>query len=177
MNARATRRRRRVNGIYRPPVTGQAVPLPRPGPLSQLCRTANTVRAQLERMVLRGEGLNWTTYDVLVLVCARRAVETQAAVVELGIAKSTLTHALVSLVDRGLVRRDLRESDQRRVVLRPTQGGMDLARRVQRLVEEEQARLFQEPGLPTGENLARVLRLLAVRSHKRLGATDPMSRR
>lgn len=115
MNAATDRRPRRVGGVYRPPVNPPRMPPPRPGPLAQLVRTANTLRAQIERDVLRDEGLTWTTYNVLVLVCARRAVETRAAAVEVGIAKATLTHALVSLVDRGLVRRDLHEDDRRRV--------------------------------------------------------------
>ncbi|MCG5466734.1 MarR family transcriptional regulator [Micromonospora sp. MED01] len=171
MSAATDRRPRRVAGIYRPPVNASRMPPPRPGPLAQLVRTANTVRAQVERGVLRDEGLTWTTYDVLVLVCARRAVETRTAAAEVGIAKATLTNALVSLVDRGLVRRDLQEDDRRRVVLRPTQAGMDLARRVQGPVEAEQARLFGEPGMPSGDSLARVLRSLATRSRQD-GATD-----
>ena len=112
--------------------------------------------ARTQRAARRG--MTWTTYDVLVLVCARRAVETRATAVEVGIAKATLTSVLVILVDRGLVRRDLHEHDRRRVVLRPTQAGMDLARRVQHRVDAEQARLFGGPGLPPRDSLARVLR-------------------
>lgn len=173
MNAATDRRPRRVGGVYRPPVNAARMPTPRPGPLAQLVRTANTLRAQLERDVLRDEGLTWTTYDVLVLVCARRAVETRAAAVEVGIAKATLTHALVSLVDRGLVRRDLHEEDRRRVVLRPTQAGVELARRVQGPVEAAQARLFSEPGMPSEDSLARVLRSLATRSQQDSSSDEP----
>ncbi|MFI7510863.1 MarR family winged helix-turn-helix transcriptional regulator [Micromonospora aurantiaca] len=173
MSAATDRRPRRVAGVYRPPVNATRMPTPRPGPLAQLVRTANTLRAQIERDVLRDEGLTWTTYDVLVLVCARRAVETRTAAVEVGIAKATLTNALVSLVDRGLVRRQLQEDDRRRVVLRPTQAGMDLARRVQGRVEAEQARLFGEPGMPSGDSLARVLRTLATRSQRDSTTGEP----
>ncbi|WP_434740753.1 MarR family winged helix-turn-helix transcriptional regulator [Micromonospora sp. SH-82] len=127
-------------------------------------RTANTIRAHLERAVLRDEGMTWTSYDVLVLVCARRVVDTRTAAAEIGIAKATLTHTLVTLVDHNLVRRDLHENDRRRVVLRPTTQGMDLARQLQARVDAEQARLFTEPGLPTGDSLARVLRALATRT-------------
>ncbi|MFD6563091.1 MarR family winged helix-turn-helix transcriptional regulator [Micromonospora profundi] len=173
MSAATDRRPRRVAGIYRPAVNTPRMPPPRPGPLAQLFRTANVLRAHMERAVLRGEGMTWTTYDVLVLVCARRAVETRTAAAEIGIAKATLTNTLVSLVDRGLVRRDLMEDDRRRVVLRPTQNGLDLARRVQRLVEAEQARLFHGPGLPTGDNLARALRVLATRGRERDATDEP----
>ncbi|MFI6129444.1 MarR family winged helix-turn-helix transcriptional regulator [Micromonospora sp. NPDC051141] len=166
MNAATERMPRRASGVYRPPVNVARTPTPRPGPLSQLVRTANTLRAQIERGVLRTEGLTWTTYDVLVLVCARRAVETRTAAAEVGIAKATLTNALATLVDRGLVRRQLQEGDRRRVVLRPTQDGIDLARRLQAPVEAEQSRLFREPGMPSGDSLAKVLRTLATRSQQ-----------
>ncbi|WP_018787890.1 MarR family winged helix-turn-helix transcriptional regulator [Micromonospora sp. CNB394] len=173
MSAATDRRPRHVAGVYRPPVNAARMPAPRPGPLAQLVRTANTLRAQIERDVLRDEGLTWTTYDVLVLVCARRAVDTRTAAVEVGIAKATLTNALVSLVDRGLVRRQLQEGDRRRVVLRPTQAGMDLARHVQGRVEAEQARLFGEPGMPSGDSLARVLRTVAARSQRDHSTGEP----
>ncbi|MFI7075537.1 MarR family winged helix-turn-helix transcriptional regulator [Micromonospora sediminicola] len=172
MSAATDRRSRRAAGVYRPPVNAARLPTPRPGPLSQLVRTANTLRAQIERNVLRAEGLTWTTYDVLVLVCARRAVETRTAAAEVGIAKATLTNALGSLVDRGLVRRQLQEGDRRRVVLRPTQDGIDLARRLQGPVEAEQSRLFREPGMPSEDSLAKVLRTLATRSQQDVSADD-----
>ncbi|MFI6163962.1 MarR family winged helix-turn-helix transcriptional regulator [Micromonospora haikouensis] len=167
MSAAVDRQPRRVAGIYRPQPAKTPGPPPRPGPLAQLCRTANTIRAHLERTVLREKGMTWTAYDVLVLVCARRAVDTRTAATEIGIAKATLTNVLVSLVDRGLVRRDLHEDDRRRVVLRPTPTGMEFARQLQGRVDAEQARLFGEPGLPAGDSLARVLRTLAMRSRQR----------
>ncbi|MFI0796622.1 MarR family winged helix-turn-helix transcriptional regulator [Micromonospora rubida] len=172
MSAAIDRRPRRVAGIYRPTAAKPAGPPPRPGPLAQLCRTANTIRAHLERTVLREEAMTWTSYDVLVLVCARLAVDTRTATAEIGIAKATLTNVLVSLVDRGLVRRDLHEHDRRRVVLRPTPAGVEVARQIQGRVDAEQARLFGEPGLPSGDNLARVLRMLATRSRQRGAADD-----
>ena len=166
MNAATNRRSRRVDGVYRPPVNAARLPMPRPGPLVQLVRTANTVRAQIERDVLRAKGLTWTTYDVLVLVCARRAVENRAAAVEVGIAKATLTNALVPLIDRGLVRRDLHEEDRRRVILRPAQAGVDLARRIQGPLEAAQTRLFDVTGMPSEESMAWVLWSLATRSRQ-----------
>ncbi|MEU8376117.1 MarR family winged helix-turn-helix transcriptional regulator [Micromonospora sp. NPDC048894] len=173
MSADTNRRPRRVAGVYRPPVNRAPGPPPRPGPLAQLVRAANTIRAQLERTVLRADGMTWTAYDVLVLVCARRAVDTRTTAAEIGIAKATLTSVLVTLVDRGLVRRDLHEHDRRRVILRPTQAGMDLARQIQHRVDAEQARLFGGPGLPPGDSLARVLRTVAVRSQQRTAANTP----
>ncbi|MFV2104419.1 MarR family winged helix-turn-helix transcriptional regulator [Micromonospora sp. LOL_024] len=171
MSAAIQRRPRQIAGIYRPPVTNRTpAPPPRPGPLAQLFRTANTIRAHLEHTVLRDEGMTWTNYDVLVLICARRAVDTRTAAVEIGIAKATLTNTVGHLVDRGLARRNLHEQDRRRVVLRPTEDGVDLARRIQGRVDAEQARLLAAAGISSGDGLARALRQLATtsRSHKAL---------
>ncbi len=129
----------------------------------QLCRTANTVRAHLERTVLREAGMTWTTYDVLVLVCERRVVETRAVAAEVGIARATLTNALGLLTDRDLVRRELHEHDLRRVVVRPTQAGVALAGVLRRRVEARQAELFNAPGMPPEDDFAQVLRVLADR--------------
>ncbi|MFI7645175.1 MarR family winged helix-turn-helix transcriptional regulator [Micromonospora sp. NPDC049460] len=156
--------RRQIAGVYRPPVNSRPVPPPRPDAVAQLCRTANTVRAHLERTVLREAGMTWTSYDVLVLICARRVVEPRVIAVEVGIAKATLTNTLSVLVDRDLVRRQLHERDRRRVVVRPTQAGLDLARELQRLVHARQAELFAGPGMPPRDNIAHVLRVVATRS-------------
>ncbi|MBQ1052177.1 MarR family transcriptional regulator [Micromonospora sp. C51] len=171
MNAAMQRRPRQIAGIYRPPVTNRPPPPPpRPGPLAQLFRTANTIRAHLEHTVLRDEGMTWTTYDVLVLICARRVIDTRTTAVEIGIAKATLTNTVGLLVDRGLVRRNLHEHDRRRVVLRPTPEGVDLARRIQGRVDAEQTRLLATAGISSGDGLARALRQLATtsRAHKAL---------
>ena len=50
---------------------------------------------------------------------------------------------------------------------------MELARRVQSPVEAAQARLFSEPGMPSKDSLARVLRSLATRSQQG-NATDEL---
>ncbi|MEU2612613.1 MarR family winged helix-turn-helix transcriptional regulator [Micromonospora sp. NPDC007271] len=160
----STNTRWRTAGIYRPPVNARATPPARPDALAQLCRTANTVRAYIERTALREAGMTWTTYDVLVLICARRVVETRVVAAEVGIAKATLTNALSLLVDRDLVQRQLHEHDRRRVVVRPTQAGVDLARALRQRVHAQQANLFAAPGLPPTHDLAHVLRVLAVRT-------------
>ncbi|MGW0507051.1 MarR family winged helix-turn-helix transcriptional regulator [Micromonospora sp. NPDC003241] len=117
--------------------------------------------------MLRDDGMTWTTYDVLVLICARRVIDTRTTAVEVGIAKATLTNTVGHLVDRGLVRRNLHEHDRRRVVLRPTPDGIDLARRIQGRVDAEQARLLTAAGITSADGLARALRQLATtsRSH------------
>lgn len=159
------RHRRQTAGVYRPPVNTRPIAPPRPDAVAQLCRTANSVRALLERTVLREADLTWTSYDVLVLICTHRVIETRAITVEVGIAKATLTKVLRDLVQRDLVRRQLHERDRRRIVVRPTQAGMELARELQHRVHLQQAELFAAPGLPPKDALTRALRVVATRSH------------
>lgn len=160
----STTNRRPVAGIYRPPVNGRTARRNLPDAVAQLCRTANTVRAYLERTVLREAGMTWTTYDVLVLVCARQVVEPPAIAAEVGIARATLTNALALLSDRDLVRRELHEHDLRRVVVRPTQAGLALAAMLHRWVDARQADLFAAPGMPPDHDFTQALKILADRS-------------
>lgn len=133
--------------------------------MAQLCRTANTVRAHLERTVLREAGMTWTAYDVLMLVCTRQVVEPPDIAAEVGIARATLTLALGLLSNRDLVRRELHEHDLRRVVVRPTQAGLALAGMLRRRVDARQADLFAAPGMPAEDDFAQALKVLADRSH------------
>ncbi|MFG1952390.1 MarR family winged helix-turn-helix transcriptional regulator [Micromonospora sp. NPDC048830] len=158
--------RRRAAGVYRPPVNGCAARRPEADAVAQLCRTANTLRAHLERTVLREADMTWTTYDVLMLVCARRVVEPRDIAVEVGIARATLTNALGLLSDRDLVRREQHEHDLRRVVVRPTQAGLALAGMLRRQVDARQADLFAAPGMPPEDDFAQALKVLADRSHR-----------
>jgi MarR family transcriptional regulator, organic hydroperoxide resistance regulator len=48
------------------------------------------------------------------------------------VSKSSLTSLVDGLVDDGLIRRDRSEEDRRRVVLRPTQAGIELLERLRR---------------------------------------------
>ncbi|MEU7171449.1 MULTISPECIES: MarR family winged helix-turn-helix transcriptional regulator [Micromonospora] len=165
--------RRRTVGVYRPPVTGRAAPRAEPDTVAQLCRTANTVRAHLERTVLREAGMTWTTYDVLVLVCARQVIEPPDIAAQAGIARATLTSALALLSDRNLVQRESHEHDQRRVVVRPTQAGTALAGMLRRRVEARQAQMFAAPGMPREDDFAAALVVLADRFRPDGGYAGP----
>ncbi|WP_233513392.1 MarR family winged helix-turn-helix transcriptional regulator [Micromonospora craterilacus] len=119
------------------------------------------MRAYLERTVLREAGLTWTTYDVLVLVCARDVAEPPVIAAEAGVARATLTNALALLGDRGLVRREQHEHDLRRVVVRPTQAGSSLAGMLRRQVGARRAELFRSAAIPSEDDLAAALGALA----------------
>ncbi|WP_240033307.1 MarR family winged helix-turn-helix transcriptional regulator [Micromonospora globbae] len=138
--------------------------------MAQLCRTANALRADVERTVLREAGLTWTTYDVLMLVCTRQVVEPPAIAAEAGISRATLTNALGLLSDRALVRRELHEHDLRRTVVRPTHAGMALAELLRQRADARQADLFAAPGMPSEADVAQALTVLANRFHQSAGA-------
>jgi len=131
------------------------------GLITQVCRTANTVRGHLERTVLRGAGLNWTAFDVLQLVCSTGGVETRAAAAELAIAKGTLSGVADALSGRGLVQRRRLPADRRLAILEPTDTGLAFTERMQGLVRAEEAALLVRAGVDNGPLLAAVLRSLA----------------
>ncbi|MDG4794999.1 MarR family transcriptional regulator [Micromonospora sp. WMMD1082] len=162
---------RRPAGIYRPPVGGHRARRVEPDLLACLCRSANVVRAYLERTVLRETGLTWTSYDVLELVCAGEVAEPADIARQAGVARATLTSALAQLSDRGLVRRELHEHDLRRVVIRPTQQGSSLAGMLRRQVAVRQAQLLRDAAMPPPDVVA-VLRALADQFRAGAGPAD-----
>lgn len=128
--------------------------------LTQAVRTANHVRTRLEKAVLRDAGLSWTAYDVLSLACQVPDIETRQVTAVMGIAKSTLTLAMTTLTERQLVQRCAQPDDKRRVVLRPTPAGIELARRLAAGISAEQDRVLTELGITEPDRLTRALRAL-----------------
>ncbi|WKU03495.1 MarR family winged helix-turn-helix transcriptional regulator [Micromonospora sp. HUAS LYJ1] len=161
--------RRRARQVYRVPVRGRVARPAGLDPVTELCRTADAVRAHLERVVLRQAGMTWTTYDVLLLVCARRVIEPPHIASLAGVARSTLTSVLAALTDQGLVLRELHEHDQRRVVVRPTAAGAVLADRMRRQIEARLAQMFTAAGMPRHDDFAAALAALASLANARDG--------
>jgi DNA-binding MarR family transcriptional regulator len=144
-----------------PAVAASGTPKPaRAAVLTQAVRTANHVRTRLEKAVLRDAGLSWTAYDVLSLACQVTDIETRQVTAVMGIAKSTLTLAMTTLTERHLVQRCAQPDDKRRVVLRPTPAGLELARRLAAGINAEQDRVLAELGITEPDRLTRALRAL-----------------
>lgn len=131
------------------------------GLTAHLCRTANAVRTCVERIVLHSEGLHWSVYDVLVVICVRGAVRAKTVAVEVGIAKGTLTPLVATLIGRGLIRRQVNPSDRRSVLLCPTRAGIDLVRRLQPRIAHMETRLTERLADETTRRTVLVLRHLA----------------
>lgn len=145
--------------------TGNVAPR---GVLMQTVRTANAVRSHLERAVLREVRLSWSAFDVLTLARQRHItgsgpLEFREAAQVVGIAKSTLTVAVQTLIDRQLLRRELDSDDRRRALLRPTASGLMVAERLLQAVDAEQQRLLAELPLPGQDLVTVLLRTLAGR--------------
>ncbi|RNH99642.1 MarR family transcriptional regulator [Micromonospora aurantiaca] len=161
MVAVSARTRRPTDRIYRPQPRRHPARPAGIDPVTQLCRTAQAVRTHLERVVLQEVGMTWTTYDVLLLVCARGVIEPPHIASLAGVARSTATAALATLTDRALVVRELHEHDQRRTVVRPTPAGAGLAEMLRRDIAAQLARMFAAAGMPRHDDFAVALASLA----------------
>ncbi|MGC4885781.1 MarR family transcriptional regulator [Micromonospora sp. DT227] len=153
--------RRPTDRIYRPQVRRRPARPAGLDPVTQLCRTAQAVRTQLERVVLHEVDLTWTSYDVLLLVCARRVIEPPHIARLAGVARSTATAALATLTDRALVVREMHEHDHRRIVVQPTPAGAALADMLRRDIDARLAQMFAAAGMPRHDDFADALAALA----------------
>jgi DNA-binding MarR family transcriptional regulator len=135
------------------------------GLITELCRSANILRAHLDNAVLRREGLHWAAYDVLQLVCHKRRIQPRTVAARVGVAKTTLSAIVAHLIIRGLIQREVNSDDRRRVILSPTDAGLDLARRIRALVDAEEQRLLRHTASTIGPQAAATLRQLADARH------------
>jgi len=153
--------------------------------VANIYRAASAVRQHLENSVLRGSDLTWTAFVVLWVVWVWGESETRHVAEEAGISKGTLTGVSRTLESRGLLSRAGHPTDGRLVLLRLTDEGEELMRRVFPAFNEEEA--FVTAGLSDTEcrGLAEGLRqvVLQVEEHgeerrrELLGGSDPAPRR
>lgn len=115
--------------------------------LTDVCRATNALRTHIDRVVLREARLSWTAFDTLQVLCAENAVEPHMAARTVGVAKATMTAVISQLTGRSLVRRHSHPTDNRRIVLRPTLAGRELAHRLAARISAEETRL-----MATGSN-------------------------
>lgn len=98
--------------------------------VANIYRAAAVIRQHVENSVLREARLTWTGFVVLWVVWIWDELETGHAAAEAGISKGTLTGVVNTLAARGLVERHAHSTDGRRVVLRLTDEGEELMRRL-----------------------------------------------
>ncbi|MDH6605335.1 DNA-binding MarR family transcriptional regulator [Streptomyces sp. SAI-208] len=153
--------------------------------VANIYRAASAVRQHLENSVLRGSDLTWTAFVVLWVVWVWGESETRHVAEEAGISKGTLTGVSRTLESRGLLSRAGHPTDGRLVLLRLTDEGEELMRRVFPAFNEEEA--FVTAGLSDAEcqGLAEGLRqvVLQVEEHgeerrrELLDGSEPAPRR
>ncbi|GIF74206.1 MULTISPECIES: MarR family winged helix-turn-helix transcriptional regulator [Asanoa] len=134
----------------------------RNGLLSQLCRTTNSLRAHLERTVLRDEDLRWSEFDALALICSEPNLQVRAVVAKTGTSRARIAEILAVLVQREFVERRA-GSAGRGDSLRPTPVGEAFAARVGRLIGDQERLILA--GVPDSvESLVEDLTYVADRS-------------
>jgi DNA-binding MarR family transcriptional regulator len=153
--------------------------------VANIYRAASAVRQHLENSVLRGSDLTWTAFVVLWVVWVWGESETRHVAEEAGISKGTLTGVSRTLESRGLLSRSGHPTDGRLVLLKLTDEGEELMRRVFPAFNEEEA--FVTAGLSDTEcrGLAEGLRqvVLQVEEHgeerrrELLDGSEPAPRR
>lgn len=94
--------------------------------VSNLYRAASAIRNHLEQSVLRSLDLTWTGFVVLWVVWIWDESETRHVAAEAGITKGTLTGVAQTLVNRGLLVKQVPEHDRRRTLLSLTDDGQRL---------------------------------------------------
>jgi DNA-binding MarR family transcriptional regulator len=99
-----------------------------------------------------------------------------------GLKKSTLTGRLDRLVDRGLITREVNPQDRRSFLVRLTPAGRRLAPRINRVVEELEARIDARIGRRAFDGYRRVLGAIGEATGvdvrpRRQGAPDPRQRK
>ena len=94
--------------------------------ISNLFRSANSVRNHLERTVLSKADLSWTAFVVLWVTWIWEPIETRQIADEGGFSKATLTGVLSTLEGRGLLVRKKSKDDGRLVIVELTNKGRKL---------------------------------------------------
>lgn len=94
--------------------------------VSNLYRAASAIRNHLEQSVLRSVDLTWTGFVVLWVVWIWDEIETRHVAEEAGITKGTLTGVAQTLINRGLLVKQVPAHDRRRTLLSLTDDGQRL---------------------------------------------------
>src|SRR5918998_6903452 len=90
---------------------------------SNVFRAAQSMRAHLERTVLRGEDLSWAGFSMLFNLWIWGPLETRELAASIGCARATISGVADTLEGRGLVARSGDERDRRLVRVSLTDAG------------------------------------------------------
>lgn len=153
--------------------------------VANIYRAASAIRQHVENSVLRSSDLTWTAFVVLWVVWIWGEQETRFIAEEAGISKGTLTGVSRTLESRGLVHRAAHPYDGRRVLLRLTEEGETLMRRLFPEFNAEEvfvtSRLSDEECRRTADALRSIVVQVETHGEERrlelLGGAEPAPRR
>ena len=92
--------------------------------ISNIYRAAAAVRRRAERTVLASANLSWGGFTILWVLWVWGEMETNRLATECDLAKGTVTGLVTTLEKQGLVERERRAEDRRRVLVRLTPAGL-----------------------------------------------------
>ena len=115
--------------------------------VSNLYRAASAIRNHLEQTVLRPADLTWTGFVVLWVVWIWDESETRHVAAEAGITKGTLTGVAQTLINRGLLRKEVPAHDRRRTLLSLTDEGQQLMQQLYPAFNAEEAYVTESLGV------------------------------
>ncbi len=138
--------------------------------VSNLYRAASAIRNHLEQSVLRSVNLTWTGFVVLWVVWIWDESETRHVAAEAGITKGTLTGVAQTLINRGLLVKQVPAHDRRRTLLSLTDEGQQLMRHLFPSFNDEEK--FVTQGLDRGELDALGASLHLIIEHLEAGSAD-----
>ncbi len=136
--------------------------------VSNVYRTASTVRNYMERTLLSEYELSWVAFTILWVLWIWGAQETGHVAAEAGVTKGTLTGVMKTLHARKLIRRLPHRDDRRRVSITLSRAGERLIEELFPRFNEQEARCVGDLSTAEQQELARLLRLV----NRRVGELD-----
>ena len=98
--------------------------------IEQLLRDVHYQLIRLSRHELRDEGITPPRFHTLYFIVRHGPIDMGTMHTQMHLSRSSLTSLVDGLVDDRLIRRERSSEDRRRVVLHPTQAGVELLERL-----------------------------------------------
>jgi MarR family transcriptional regulator, 2-MHQ and catechol-resistance regulon repressor len=141
-------------------VSGLAIDLGAMAVIANVWRAAQEARAQLERRVLRPEGISWGGFSLLFNLWIWGPMETRALASSMSCTRPSVSSLCDTLERRGLVRREGDPDDRRLVRVELTPSGRATIERLYPRFNAGEAELVAGLSVVEREQLAGLLRRL-----------------
>lgn len=128
--------------------------------ISNIYRAAAAVRRHAETGLLKEYGLSWGGFTILWVLWVWGPMETAKLATECDLAKGTLTGMVTTLEKHQLVERERSQTDGRRVVVSPTNAGIDMIDELFPRFNKLEVALIDGLSEDDSRELARLLRIV-----------------